>query len=186
MFTLIHFMFMLFKIALLATAYATLTFFFLYIIVKKIDVRLIKKWMVNKFRTWCLIEFIYSVALFIFSFTYWGNHGLGDSSRVPVGFGQAIHNGDGDWTYFYPDQQKPFEQKRISNFLISKGKLLAEKGNGEFLIYDLQSSELIELENSKDYHKYALEKGLPTSNYFKDFFSHYKSYWNGWRLYLLP
>ena len=33
-----------------------------------------------------------AVGLFAFSFSYWGNHGLGDSSRIPIGNWQTISN----------------------------------------------------------------------------------------------
>ncbi|WP_066617601.1 hypothetical protein [Rufibacter roseus] len=177
---------MLLKIAVLATAYATLTFLILYLLSKATSIKLFQKWRTKKFYTWLPIGFTYSIGLLIFSFTYWGNHGLGDSSRIPVGHGQAIYNSDGAFTYLYPDKKKTSYQLQFLTFTVSQNKLSAEKEDGRYVVFDLKTSELKEFESQATYNQYALSNSLPGSNEFKDFISHYHDYWKGWRFYLLP
>lgn len=40
------------------------------------------------------------VALFVFSYTYWGDHGLGDHNRLPIGQGETVEEINGTETYF--------------------------------------------------------------------------------------
>jgi hypothetical protein len=123
---------------------------------------------------------IISLALFIFSFTYWGDHGLGDNSLLPVGHGKSIHNTDGTWTYFYTADNK---QRHIYNFEIKDDKLFAEQDEGRYLIFDLESDDLKEFESKEEFEKYA---GQQRPAELREFYDHYKEHWNGWRFWFLP
>jgi hypothetical protein len=186
MFALGHFIFMLVKIALLSSVYATLMVTVMYVFSKVTKSERLKRWIDKKFVTWWLTGLSFSVGLLIFSFSYWGNHGVGDSSRIPVGHGQVIHNGDGVWTYFYPNLDKPRNQKRINNFVIKGDRLCAEQKDHKYLVYDFSTFEIVEFENKHDYEKFAHSNNLPLTIDFKDFIVHYHAFWSGWRFYLLP
>lgn len=47
-----------------------------------------------------MIYFIIASTLLLFSFTYYGNHGLGDDSNLPLGYGKVMRAIDGH-AYFY-------------------------------------------------------------------------------------
>lgn len=189
MFVLFHFIFMLIKIAIQATVYATLTFIIMYVLSKTTEIGIIKKWMNRKFLTWWVTGLTFSIGLFFFAFSYWGNHGLGDSARLPVGHGQAIHNGDGVWTYFYPDLEKTYNQLHINDFALKDDKICAEQAKeneSKYIVFDFKTSELIEFQSQQEYEKYATKHDLPETAEFKDFLKHYHDFWSGWRFYLLP
>ena len=87
-----HFVFMVFKIAILASIYALITLVLLSLLAKFYKVDYFTKILRNKKLSWFGLGFIISTLLLIYSFTYWGNHGLGDSARVPVGYWHAVGN----------------------------------------------------------------------------------------------
>ncbi|MFC0878945.1 hypothetical protein ACE01N_20290 [Saccharicrinis sp. FJH2] len=140
----------------------------------------------KKFKTWSVIGLFFSIGLFFYAFTYWGNHGLGDSYRIPVGHRQVIYNGDGVWTYFKVEVQNKLQQKHINEFAIKNDKLCANIDGNKYLIFDLKTSKMTEFQNKNDYEIFALRNNLPTTSEFKDFISRYHDFWSGWRLYLLP
>jgi hypothetical protein len=53
-------------------------------------------------------------------------------------------------------------------------------------VYDLETKELKEFNNRKEYEDYAQTNELPTVVEFKDFIRHYEDHWHGWRRTLLP
>ena len=125
MFSLIHFLFTLFKIAMLASLYATIILLILIILNKSINSSLLKNWMNRKLLIWWLNGFIVSVGLLFFSLSYWGNHGFGDSSRIPIGDNQTIHSIDGI-SYFNPTQGG---QELINTYSIKNNHICAKQNN---------------------------------------------------------
>jgi hypothetical protein len=95
-----HFIFELFKVAMLSCIYTGFIFLgrlmFLQIKKRKTEFR----W--SKFKQ---VPIIIYVLLFVFSFTYYGDHGLGDSYSIPLG---ALGNhGSGRFVcLFYPQRHK--------------------------------------------------------------------------------
>ncbi|MCX6180421.1 MAG: hypothetical protein NT150_00645 [Bacteroidetes bacterium] len=186
MFAIAHLIFMLLKIAILAVAYATIVLIVLYILSKTTKLKLAEKWMQSKFLTWWLTGLIFSIVLFFYAFSYWGNHGLGDSSCIPVGYGQTIYCGDGVYTYFYENPDGSSYQRHINNFSISDEYLCAEQDKNKYVVFNLETSQTTELQNKEEYEKFAIKNNLPATTDFKEFYFHYNNYWNGWRFYLLP
>lgn len=180
---LFHLIYSLIKIAALATIYSTLTLLTVRLISRLSPNSWIYNLTQNKFQFWKSTSYILAGGLFIYSFTYWGDHGLGDSSLIPVGHGQSIHNGDGVFTYFYTSG---LNQRHIYNYSIKNGQICAEQDGNKYLIYNLETKELKEFNNKRDYEDYAKANELPTTDQFKDFIEHYRDYWDGWRGALLP
>jgi hypothetical protein len=180
---LFHFIFSLVKIAALATIYSTLILLTARLISRLGPNSPIDKLTRDKFKFWKSTSYVLAVGLFIYSFTYWGDHGLGDSSLIPVGHGQSIHNGDASFTYFYTSDN---EQRHIYNYAIKSGLVCAEQDDNRYLIYNLETKELKEFNSMKEYEDYAKANELPTTSEFKDFIEHYEDYWNGWRGRFLP
>jgi hypothetical protein len=183
MFTLFHLIFTLFKIFVQAAVYATVILLAFRLVANgqpNIDWSRLSK---NKSKFWLRSALIISLVLFIISFTPWGDHGLGDSSLIPVGHGKTIYNGDGSWTYFYtPDHN----QRHIYKYEVKDDKLFAEQDDERYLTFDLKSSELKEFDDKESYEEHAKQNDYPLPNEFKDFIEHYNDYWNGWRFWFLP
>lgn len=115
---LIHLIFTLIKIAILASVYSIVMLLVLglfeYIFrIKAIDILSKDKW----FKVWRRFSLMIAFGLFIYSFTYWGNHGLGDESRIPIGHWNCIRNADGVSTYFEPKNKELGDQMDISVIL---------------------------------------------------------------------
>ena len=53
----------------------------------------------KRFKFWLLSAIGFSITLLIISSTHWANHGLGDTSRIPVSNGKAIYQMNGNQTY---------------------------------------------------------------------------------------
>jgi hypothetical protein len=153
----------------------------------------------RKLRFWLLTHFIISVCLFFLSFTYSHDTGLGDNSRIPIGFGQTIQNEDFQWTYFYPDLTKTEPNKDelvILNYKIVNNKICAEVSheniispNFDFIVYDLPTQTLTTFVNEVEYNKYANENNLPFKTEFRNFETHFKKYLADrpfWKIWLIP
>jgi hypothetical protein len=184
MVTLFHFILTLVKIFFQTLVYATLSLLIFRLLAKGEPNGYWDVLSRSKTKFWFISGAIISVSLLVFSFTTWGNHGLGDSYAVPIGHGKSVHNIDNSWTYFYPTDFR--EQRHILTFVVKEDKLFAEQEDNKYLIYDLESYELVEFDSPESYEKYANQNGFPLAKEFKEFQVHYDKYWNGWRSWLLP
>ncbi len=187
---LFHLIFTLVKIAILGSVYATLILLAILIIGKIKPDSWFAKISNEKKQLWFSSGFVVSILIIIYAFTYWGNHGLGDSSRIPVGHWKIIHQTD-LWAYIdnvdYGSGQLPIQEfAKTKNFICAKtGISPIERPPGEFVIWDLKTNEVKFLSDEFEYAEFAERNKLPTISDFKKFNAHYRDYWNGWRFWLL-
>ena len=172
-----HFLFELIKIAVLSSIYAAVFLFCRSIFLKhnKENADFTKA----KFKRVHII--IYSLLL-VFSFTYYGNHGLGDSYNIPLGHWESMSAGD-LYAYFTPSGTS--NQISVSRYEVRGNNLCASVDSG-YMIYNLNTKKMIKFDTEPQYNAYALSHELPDSNEFLDFFKQYNVYWNGWRFWILP
>jgi hypothetical protein len=131
-------------------------------------------------KLWKTLTSISYAVLFIFMFTYWGNHGLGDDSYIPIGHCKVVNQSD-EFNYLENDSGK---QLNIKDFAFDKDYLYAELQNNpqyHYVLWDLKSDQWRFYKT-----QISLEKATGKSITFKDFRVYYKDYWNGWRFWLLP
>jgi hypothetical protein len=177
---LFHFCFELIKIAILSSAYAAIILLIIMLFDKLTKRKIISRLFVNKKRIWKVLIYTIYAILFIFMFTYWGNHGLGDDSYIPIGHNKVVNQSD-EFNYLENDSGK---QLNIKDFAVVKDNLYAEVQNDpkyNYVIWDLKSDQWRFYNNQT-----SLEKAIGKSIFFKDFRIYYKDYWNGWRFWLLP
>jgi hypothetical protein len=197
---LFHLLFELAKICVLACVYASL---FLLILRLAASIKPKGWWdiiSVNKIRFWFRSGFLMSVALFLFMFTYYGDHGLGDNARIPIGHMRAVHQADSYYTYL---QNSEGGQLRIVKFKVENNNLYAEtqqnfktednnaetqyKFNAdekEFVIWNLQTDKWKSYKTKKEFINSA--NNIPDPDSYKFFSEIYSQYWYGWRFWLLP
>ena len=96
---LFHFILELFKIAILASLYAGLFVLISGFIANKKPNSLFSNFYKHKLRTYLISGALFSISLFTFLFSYWGNHGLGDTSIIPLGHGKTVQQIDGNWCF---------------------------------------------------------------------------------------
>lgn len=185
------------KIIILSTIYATALFLVVFILSKTTKITWAKR--VLKLRFWLWTHFLISALLFSLSFTYWEDTGLGDNSKIPVGYGQTIQSEDFAWTYFYPDPNKTEpnqDELIIENYKIVDPFLCAEVSHQntispsyDYIVYDLKSKSLKTFDSEQEYANYAAAHSLPAKNEFYDFRKHYHEYLDNrpkWKTWLLP
>jgi hypothetical protein len=173
MFAAFHFGFEIFKIALQAAVYSLVLMLFISIIIKTTENRRLN----IKFET---VYFGIAGLLFIFSFTYYGNHGLGDEANIPIGHAKTINSSDG---YAYLNMERT--QISIDSFLVRNDHLCFASKN-DYYDYQLPSGKYVKYSSRQEYEAYAKKNHLPLVNDFKTFYPQYDAYWNGWRFWLLP
>jgi magnesium-transporting ATPase (P-type) len=187
------------KIILLSTLYSSLIFAVLFLLSKKKKIPWLEKRMKRKLRNWLLLHFLISVSLFLFSFSYWQNTGLGENPQLPIGYGQVIYGPDFAWTTFYPDLEKTAPNQdglQIENFIVQNGMLCAEVAQHvsnslpyNFIVCDLRARTDTTFLSEADYAEYATAKGLPMKKEFYDFKKHFQEYFDKqpvWKRWLLP
>ncbi|MFS2188967.1 hypothetical protein ACCC92_19980 [Mucilaginibacter sp. Mucisp84] len=81
--TLFHLLFVVIKSSILGLLYTPVVWF-LWVLFLKAQ----KKYTGFKWFSVFAVYKIVSISLIVFSFTYYGNHGLGDESRIPLGHGE--------------------------------------------------------------------------------------------------
>lgn len=126
-------------------------------------------------------------------FTYWGNHGFGDSARIPIGNGYAVNNIN--WTeYGYVDQLKTSDGKEVemTKFIVDNGKLIGNLDSwfhdfhNKYFVLDLDTDELIEFDSKSELDDFIQRNNLVESEELKSFEENYREYWSGLRFWLLP
>lgn len=189
---LFHLLFELIKISILGCLYATILLYLLQLISKFRSNTWIDKILNRKKRAWFVIGFLVSISLFIFLFSYWGNHELGDSARIPIGYKKEILNTN--WTkYANFEGIKSHDGNDIytTKFKIDGNKLCGNYDSdfydykNSYFIYNLESNLLTEFKSEIKYNNYAVKNGIPQTNEFLTFEDNYGNYWNGWRFWLL-
>lgn len=188
------------NIIILSTIYATLILLVVFLLSKTTNIHWIKWLCTKKIRFWLLTHFTISVLLFAFSFSYWQDTGLGDNSKIPVGYGQTIQSEDFAWTYFYPNPDKAEanqDELIIGNYKIADPFLCAEVSHQytnnnpsyDYIVYDLKNKSLQTFFSKEEYENYALKNSLPMTAAFYDFRQHYHEYLDNrpkWKTWLLP
>ncbi|MEM6298570.1 MAG: hypothetical protein AAF740_07780 [Bacteroidota bacterium] len=143
----------------------------------------------NKLRLWFLSGFFILVGLFLFMISYWGNHGLGDSARVPVGHFRVVKQINGNDAYI---EKERYNQLGIERFAFDNDNLYAETqlrlshGKGDYVVWNLRTNRWKFYKTKKSYLEAAENNGYPKPTEFESFFKHYRRYWSGWRFWLLP
>lgn len=191
MFYLIGLVFLILKIAVQASIYSTIILFAFFIVAKTTHLSFPKKLMKHKFISWFITGFIISILFIVYAFSYWGNRGLGDYARIPIGNDYEVGNIDGASTYF-EGADNPGRQAFLNRFAIYEDKLCAEfyGFNADdckdcVIILDIYSGQTKEFHSTKEYEAYASVLHLPLKKDFKDFFANYWDYWGG-RVFFLP
>jgi hypothetical protein len=184
-----HFIFELVKIAILSFIYAIVLFF----IYKKLPKYNLPKWLEKRFKSKKQLWVYISLFLLFYMFTPYGNHGLGDSARIPVSFTKEISNVN--WTEFgrfndvKSSEKNDLESthfKVVNNFVCGNLKSDFYMYDNSYFIYDIKNEKLHEFANVNEYNEFAVNENLPKSNELKSFKENYSDYWNGWRFFLLP
>jgi len=182
---LIHFIIILIKISILGSVYATLTLLSFKIVGRFKPNSWADRVSKKKLRFWFLSGFLISIGLFLFTFTYYGDHGLGDYARVPIGNGRAINEING--TQAFIQDEGPISMIEIDNFIVTNkyvyGIMGERDGNyeGAYFVYDLVSNKVTTFIEKEEYHKFLKIKNLEIEPNYKNFRYYYKEYWLGWR-----
>jgi hypothetical protein len=190
---LFHFIFQLFKIAILSAFYALILITIVIILEKFIKNKFLRRVATDKKTYLKYFAVPIAIFLFIFSFTYWGNHGLGDSARIPVGHGQVISNIN--WTaYGILDGQETGAGNQIetTRFKVSNGMVSGNLDSwfhaygNKYFVLDLETNKLTEFVSATDFDRHAEQHNLPKSHELLSYQQNYSAHWHGIRMLLLP
>lgn len=187
---LFHLIFELVKISILGCIYATLMLAIFKIIGHYKPDSWFSRVSKKKMRLWFSSDLIISVGLFLFMFTYFGDHGLGDSARVPVGHWRAIQEVNGMQAFI--QDEGPISMIEIDKFIVTADFVYGLSGDatenydGKFFVYDLANNIVNTFEQEKEYSDFLISKNLDTKPAYKDFNYYYRQYWSGWRFWTLP
>lgn len=190
---LFHFIFQLVKIVVLASLYSLILIGILAFVGAFKQTEFLKRVKKESMKFWFLYGLLISSGLFVYSFTYWGNHGLGDEPKIPIGNWETIENVN--WTEFgCLNGQKTSDGKDIetTRFKVKNNKLCGNLKSSfhdfehSFFVLDLKTDELIEFKTESEYNIYAVRNRLPESNELLSFEQNYKNHWSGIRFWLLP
>lgn len=183
------FVFTLFKIAVQAGVYATVLLWLLGRLAAHRPARLVKRINYDGWHLWRILFGGVYAALFLFSCTYWGDHGLGDSARLPLGYGEEMAEINGTETYF--TAAVPFKvsdmagAQDIAKFKVANDILCAQAEETHYFAYNLATKENQVFADAQAYNAYAGPRGLPASGELETFWRQYGRYWGGWRCWLL-
>lgn len=178
-----HFAFELVKISLLSILYAGLVTALLKLL--RPNTKVLSTWLVAVPAIW--------VSLFIYLFTYWGDHGLGDTALLPIGNGKVIESINAlEYASILEVKNSSGNNVQMTRFVVSDGKVF---GNCDdwfyevpcaYLVYDTEEDELFEFTDSLSYLSHADRNGWPRPDAMVSFGKNYHCYWGGWRFWLLP
>lgn len=183
-----HFIFELIKISILGSIYAVLTLGSFKIIAHHNPASWFERVSKKKLQLWFTSGLIISIILFFFMFTHYGDHGLGDSARIPLRHKREIQQSNGIQAYV---QDKGIKALAINKFIIADNYVYGltdanENYDGKYFVYDLANNTVRTFEQEIGYLNFLTVKDLDTRPDYKDFSHYYKQHWNGWRFWTLP
>ena len=180
---LIQFIILLFKIALLASFYATISWLWVFFLSKLYPNWRCAKWMNKKIASWFVLGFSWSVLLFCYSFSYWGYAGLGARKRIPVGYGKEMIQ-----TELMIDEESPECEKWMQqgHYIVGVLRKFETTDKDIYIVWDLKVNEAKEFNSKEAYLKVVTSLKVEQPLKYKSFQEHYSTYWWGWRLLFLP
>ncbi|MBR9922815.1 MAG: hypothetical protein GYB31_18465 [Bacteroidetes bacterium] len=182
---LFHLIFEFIKISILASAYAAI-FLLVFILWGKISPN---NWTqrVNAHRRGFCYTFGLGIfiILFCWMFTYWGDHGLGDSARIPIGYAKEINEINGNQAYINLKDSED-EMINIESFFVKEDVCVGETGTKDYFFWNLRINEIEIVSSKESYDAKALSLNLPSRAQFQTFEEAYRNHWSGWRFWLLP
>lgn len=127
------------------------------------------------------------VTLFLFSCTYWGDHGLGDHCHIPLGHGETMDELNGTEAYFEASipLKLPTDEPWVNKFQVADDILCGQASDKSYFVYNLATKENQLFADAQEYNAYAIPRGLPASGNLQSFRKQYRRYWGGWRFWLL-
>ncbi|RBQ04588.1 hypothetical protein [Pedobacter miscanthi] len=185
---LIHFIFELFKILIQSAIYSSIIFFGINSLVKPKPGSFLYFFRNKKMLTWVSSWGIISFGLFFFMFSYYGDHGLGDSARIPIGHHREISQTD-IMSHIEPKNKGVIY---INEFSITDDYVYGtlEKYNLDlnqnYFVYDLKLNTVQLFDQAIPFNYFLTSKNVSQESAYQTFNYHYNQYWNGWRFWLLP
>jgi hypothetical protein len=186
-----HLIFQLIKIAILASIYSFLLITIHMIIRTFKSTEYLERVKNEKKKYWFVYGLLISIGLFVYSFTYWGNHGLGDSARIPIGNFKEVGETNGISAYIEPENY-PYGAMRVhsfvksDNYLIGKTDVSPVDRPKPYFSWNLRKDEIEYFNSENEYNLFAEKNNLPKSSNFKTFRENYREYWGSLRFWLLP
>lgn len=185
---LLHFIFELLKISILGSIYAFLTLETFKIIGHYNPDSWFDRVSKKKMQLWFISGLIISTTLFIFMFTHYGDHGLGDSARIPLRHQREIQETNGTQAYI---QDTGISALVLNKFIITNDFVYGltdanENYDEKYFVYDLADNSVRTFEQENGYLNFLTAKNLDTRPDYKDFSYYYKQHWSGWRFWTLP
>ena len=190
---LFHFIFELIKISILGSIYACLVLFIFMIIARYNPDSWFYRRCRKKLLVWFVSGLIISITLFVYMFSYWGDHGLGDGPKIPIGHGIVVDNTNWNKYGYLNDISTSGKQEiEMTKFIFTNKELIGNLDSGfyryenEFFVLNLESKEIKEFASINSFNEYAKDNNLPTYDSLLTFKDNYTNRWGGWRFWLLP
>lgn len=188
---LFHFILQLIKIGILASIYSILLIGLMMVICAIKPTKYLESVKNEKKKYWFVFGLFISIGLFIYSYTYWGNHGLGDSARIPIGNFKEVGETNGTDSYIEPKNyhygaMMVHSFKKSDNYLTGKTEVSPVDKPKPFFSWNLSKDEIVFFESENEYNLFAKDNGLPKSSEFKTFRESYREYWGGMKFWMLP
>lgn len=187
MFALFHLIAVCMKITLLSTFYTSLV---LLITTKgnfKLVLSQVKK--IVKMKQFPIAYPVIWLLLFVYSFTYYGDHGLGDSAKIPIGHGKIVSSVDHTTTSIRCNNQyiilHQFYTKEDFLYAQTLRSPFSKEING-YLIWDLKVDKYRTFDTEKEFKNFIKEKPQLVNGEFLSFHDAYYLRWGGLRALLLP
>lgn len=174
---LFHFLFVIVKSYVLALIYTPIVWLLWVLILKSR-----KKYTGFKWSKVLKVYIVVGLLLIAFSFTYYGDHGFGDSPHIPLGHGETMV-GDNQFASFTPKGKS--EKIHVKAFAL-KGDNLSMAIDSGYKVYNLKTKGVVNFSEGQMYDAFAFSYGLPLSLQLRGFRPQYDEYWSGWRFWLLP
>jgi len=181
---LFNILFSLIKLAILGSVYASL-FLIVFIIYNSINPSVFfNHFLKNKIKAWFKIGALFSVVIFFYSFSHYGDNGFGIAQRLPLDYRKEIFIGnDGAFNYepFFIDS---FVQKE--EFVYGKEGVYPDSGENykpDYFIWNLETNEVNTFTEQEYLELFAKGKAL-SKNKFKSLDDHYSSYWFSWMFFI--
>lgn len=182
---------LLLKIAVQASAYATVVVLVVIVLGRLFPESRFASPSPHKRWLWLTTGASISLIFLVYSFTFWGDKGLGDSARIPLSHGREVGNGNWNYTHISPENY-PYGDMLIDSFTIMEDHVVGKTASSPvddplpYFRWDLKTNNIKFFASKDEYIAHATAYDLALPDTFQSFSKNYGDHWYGWKFWLLP
>jgi len=136
-------------------------------------------------KTWLITSSTILISMIIFLNTHWGDHGLGDSRRIPLKYDKEVGqiNGTTSGIKYNGNNYLPINEFEIvDDIVFGLTGPDAVNSNPPYFVWNFKNDHITFCNSRNEMDSITMLRDTEL----KPFYKHYGMFWGGWKFWLLP